>query len=1140
MRVASAASLFQKNALLLILIAAFTGGAVAQTTATLSGSVRLHDNSKAVIPNAKLTLTNLGDNGHVRTATSDSNGDFSFTSILSGRYRLECHVQGFKTWISEGIVLTIGETVRLDISLEAGSVSETVTVTTDAQLLQIDSNSVGQVIGREITALPLTGRSFYQLAILQPGVMAPTGGLDNLFGFPGVSPLASAGASVGVTRDLFAPDGGFRVVADGMNVNDRLLNTPTAQFTVDAIEQLAIGDSYSAETSSSSRVVAKITTQKGTNQFHGSIFEYFKNDRLNARNFFDLADANQDGKLDRPVYQSNHFGFSLGGPLLKNRAFFFGNGDWLRSRVPQSRVMTVPTAKMRQGDFSEFGDGNPATTTDVDIHNPFVNGRPVFAGNLIPHNLWNSVAQDLLALLPQPNRPGLSQNLAAAPPARNQTNQFIVRLDYAFGDKDQISGRFIYSDLTANSPFGSGAPLPGFGLNLSNSNQNLSVTYTRSWSRVLGSEIRFGYNRISGGQEHQNKGNTIGLRNGIAGLFSTGKDEIGVPRISITGLSPFGDESNTFNRDSRDYQFDGTVTYVKGSHSLKLGGSFQPISFSPLLQNNVRGSFSFGASAATSGLGFADFLLGLPDSASSGSVAAANFKGNEFNWFVHDKWNLNSKLTLDYGLRYEYQQPLVDQKLQAANFDLNSRAIIIPYKDGQTAAAATFRSAPGGVFVCSGVPCFPVRSAADLGIHAGLIMPDRNNFGPRFGFAWKISNFFVARGGYGLYYSHQDQTTSLTMVARPPFSPSASLGPTVSPCLAQTQQICDGAARLQIQNALASPGSGAFLSPVNPFLRTGYTQQWNLNLQTSLKRNWNLGVEYFGSKGTRLFNIDSRNYRLPAATTLSDNTREFFPYIFGMEARTDSGFSNNHNLQVKLMKRLAEGFAISGNYIWSKSIDNVNGNGSSNPSNRLAEKARSDFDARHRVGLNSVYELPFGNGRKFAGKAKGIRQILIGNWQFAFDAAWRAATPFTVESPFDFSNIGRIFANRPDLLGDPNNGPKNAEQWFKTNAFGNPTRGVFGTAGRNILDGDTQTAINISLLKVLRKTERVKVELRAEVSNSTNDTYFPTPNRITTSRRPFAATDYQAGASDNINPNFGRMFSSGDPRIAQLTLKVTF
>lgn len=1134
MRFASIAPLLSRNVLLLCLIVTFAGTPLAQTNATLDGSV--HDASGAVVPNADLILTNK-ETGLERKTKTDTNGNFTFAELPIGSYRLQCQAKGFRTLTYSQIVLRLGDTLRLNLSLTVGEIIETVVVSDEVSILQTGTS---QFSTKRLSELPLApNRNFSNIALSAAGVSQLGSGQT---GFAAGMSYSSNGSRV--RSNDFLDDGA--TIVDGVTANDRLFNAPAAMPSEEAIQEFRVQSNlYSAENGGGSFQIT-IAIKSGSNDFHGSAYEYFRNDRLNARNFFNLADDNHDGKLDRPLYQQNQLGFSIGGPVWKDHTFFFGNTEWLRLRIPQSLALTVPTAKMRQGDFTEFGDGNAATANDVDIRNPFAPGRPVFAGNVIPQNMWNVVAKDLLTLLPKPNRPGMSGNLAAAPAFRNHTNQFNVRLDHRFNKKDSVYGRFSYSDITAYSPFGAltpgaleGSAVPGFGLDLATNNRNLVVNYQRVWTPRLFTEVRFGFNRIGSGQQHQNRGNTVGVRNGIAGLFATTTDEIGVPRILVTGLSPFGDVPYTTRRNSRDYQYDGAVTYSPGVHRMKLGVSFQPVNFAPSVQNAMRGIFGFGAGSVTSGLGFADFLLGLPDSGSSGSGGTADFKGKNYRWFAQDDWRLRKDFSLTYGVRYEYQGPLIDQKLQVSNFDLNTRTIIIPYKNGQTAPLSTFRSAPNGVFLCSGAPCFPVRSAADLGIHPGLLMPDRNNFSPRFGFAWNLKDDFVLRGGYGLYYSHNEHLAAFTMAARPPFQISAAFGPAISSCLAQTQQVCDGTARLQIQNLLESPSSGAFLSPVNPFLRTGYLQKWELATQTSFKRDWLLEISYVGAKGSRLFNIDSRNYRLPGATALNDNTREFFPYLFGMEIWADSGFSNYHGLQTHLNKRYANGLLLFASYIWSKALDN-DSNGNSNPLNRAAEKGRSDFDARHRFAFNAVYELPFGRGRRFGSGVQGVRGKLIEGWQLGLTGSWRSATPFTVSSPQDFSNIGRTYGNRPNLAGGPNRGPKTAEQWFNTSAFTTPIRGSFGTAGRNILDGDTQTAINTSLRKDLLITERVKLELRTEMYNVANHTNYGTPNRTYIPPSPFAAAPNQVGISNNINPDFGRIFSAGDPRVLQVALRLNF
>jgi hypothetical protein len=1114
--------------------------AFGQTTANIVGVAQ--DEAGAVVQGAKITATNLAT-GVTREAVTDDRGIFLLSALPIGNYRVRCEKEGFKVAAQENVVLQIAQEVRLNFTLSVGQTTETVTITSAVALTNTENAELGEVIeNRRIVDLPLNGRNFLQLAELTPGVSRGSTG-----GFRGGLTGNLAGPDITV-NGARATDNYFTI--DGVSANDRFFNSLVVTPSVDAIQEFKVQSNlYSPESGVTGGAQINIAIKSGSNDFHGSLFEFFRNDRLNARNFFDLADNNGDGKLDRPIYQQNQFGFTFGGRLIKDRTFFFSNGEWLRRRIPQSRALTVPTAKMRQGDFSEFGDGNLATTGDIDLRNPFAAGRPVFAGNIIPQSLWNAVARDALNLIPAPTRAGLTQNLAVAPAFRGRIDQFNGRIDHRFSEKDTVYGRYIHSDITAFSPFGAvtqatrgGAALPGFGWDLTTDNRNLAVNWTRVWTTRLIQELRFGYNNVAGGQEHQNVGNDFAIRNRIAGILAVNDDDRGIPRFSITGLSPFGDEPNTIVRNNEDYQLDYSLSYNIGAHQTKYGFTWMKVKFAPQFQNIVRGSFAFGASAVSSGLGFADFLLGLPNGASSGALARADFRGDEYYFFAQDNWKARSNLTLTYGVRYEFSEPLVDRNLRVGNFDLKTRTIIIPYDGNRIAPESAFRSASLTTgFRGGGAPGWPVVPAARLGIGPGLIRDDRNNWAPRIGVAWQAlgNDRLIVRTGYGIYYNRKEMFGAATMVQRPPFGFSATINP-------PTSAFNPDGSRLQIETALSPAAFTAFLLPVDPDMRTGYLQQWNLTLQASFWKNWLFEAGYVGSKGSHLYSIDSRNYRPPSATVLPNSTREFAPYFFGMAVWTDQGFSTYHSLQTRLVKRLSSGWQFSANYTLAKSLDN-NSAGSSgsndsdtgalnNPNNRALEKGRSSFDARHRFVISAVYELPFGPGRKFGAGASGVGKKLIEGWQLGLIASWRSATAFTVDSNFDFHNIGRANGNRPDLKGDPNAGPKKAEQWFNTAAFVNPVRGLFGAAGRNIVDGDTYSSVDFSTLKDIFLTEKLKLQFRAEIFNLFNHVNFGAPNR---NYLP-VATGYQAGVFQNTNPDFGRVFGAEDPRVAQIALKLIF
>ncbi len=610
--------------------------AYAQTTATIVGTVQ--DPTGAVVADAKIIATNQAT-GLERMVVTDENGSYILTALPIGSYRVRCEKAGFKTAVQENVVLQIAQEVRLNISLTIGQTNEEVTITSGVTLVNTENAELGEVIdNKRIVDLPLNGRQFMQLAELTPGISrGPSGGFRG--GMTGT--LTGPNITVNGARDT---DNYYTI--DGVSANDRFFNSLTVSPSIDAIQEFKVQSNfYSAESGVTGGAQINIAIKSGSNDWHGSLFEFFRNDRLNARNFFDLADNNRDGKLDRPVYQQNQFGFTFGGRLIKDKLFFFGNGEWLHLRVPQSRALTVPTAKMRAGDFSEFGDGNLATTGDVDLRDPFTTGRPVFAGNIIPQSVWNSATRDALSLLPLPTRAGTSQNFTAAPAFRNRTDQYNGRIDYRLTANDTIYVRYIYSDIKAYSPFGAitqgtrgGAALPGYGWDLTTDNRNLAVNYTRVWTQRLISEARFGYNQVGGGQVHQNVGNDFAIRNKIQGLFATAENDRGIPRMSITGLSPFGDEPNTIVRNNEDFQYDFNLSYNVGTHQMKYGGTMMHVNFDPEYQNLTRGNYSFGASNVSSGLGFADFLLGLPSGASTGALAKADFYGNEVLPLCAGQW----------------------------------------------------------------------------------------------------------------------------------------------------------------------------------------------------------------------------------------------------------------------------------------------------------------------------------------------------------------------------------------------------------------------------------------------------------------------------------------------------------------------
>ncbi len=1070
----------------------------------VSGTVL--DGSGAVVSGAQLDLRHVST-GLARAATSQADGAFHFAFLPIGVYRAECRKAGFQTAVREAVVLQLAQSLRLDFVLTLGPEKQDITVTAGPALVNTENAELGEVIeNRRMAGLPLNGRQFLQLAELTPGISrGPSGG------FRGNVTANLTGPNITVNG---ARDTENYYTVDGVTANDRLFNSLTFSPSVEAIQEFRVQSGlYSAASGVTAGSQISVAIKSGSNEVHGTLYEYFRNDRLNARHFFDPA--------RKPAYRQNQYGASVGGPLARNRTFYFANWEELRGRVPQSRPSTVPTERMREGDFTEFG---------IRLRDPLAAAAPgagaLFPDNRIPASLWDPVAKEVTAMLPAPNRAGLSQNLLASPAASNDSGQGSLRLDHRFSDRDTLFGRLTVADVEAFSPYGGGvtiatretAAMPGFGWTRTSNARQLALVHTRIWSARAVSEIRFGYSRISGGQVHQNAGHDVARRHRIAGVTGLGPSDSGIPRFSVTGISAFGDEPVTIVRSNADFQYQAGFSYSPGRHALRAGFEHQRVRFAPSIQSLVRGLFSFGAAGNSTGLGFGDFLLGIPHQGNAAGLAEADFRGHEYYGYVQDTWRLRPALSLNFGLRYEFQQPLADRDLRVGNLDLDSRTIIVPSRGGRAAPETAFLSGTLSGGFTAGDARFPMVTSEQFGLPAGLIHSDRNNLAPRFGLAWGLlpEDRLVLRAGYGIYYGRKEQFATSTLAARPPFGFSVS-----RTNLAPVPPVNPGGARLSIANFLAPAGLSAGLQPVGPRLRSGYSQQWSLDLQHTAGKDWLLATAYAGSKGTKLFLIDSRNYRRPGA---GDESRELAPYATGVPLWSDFGFSTYHSWQTRLVRRLAGGLQFSASYTVAKSLDNNSAGASGSndsdsggihdPRNRRLEKARSAFDARHRFVASGVYEQ--------------------WGWQLGFIASWRSGTAFTVDSTRDFAGIARANSNRPDLTGDPNSGPRSAEQWFRLAAFANPAPGRFGTAGRNILEADGFSGVDVSLARTTRLTERWKLETRGEVFNLTNHTNFGTPNRT------YVPRDGAAGASNNINPDYGRVFSAADPRVAQVAMRLVF
>ena len=1050
----------------LLLLLALTGSVAAQT---YRGSIRgtVTDPNNAVIPAATITLVSSATNEQ-RTSVTDAAGEYVISSLPAGSYTLRVAATNFATF-TQTIIVNVNQELRINVSLVVGQVAtDPYMIVSPQSDLKKDSASIGTVIAnQQIVGLPLDGRNFYELTLLVPGA-AP----------------AAPGSAGSVRGDFAFSVNGAREDAnnfllDGVYNVDPKLNTFGVRPSIDAIHEFEmLTSSYDAAFGRAPGAQVNVVLKSGGNRVHGSLFEFYRNGALDARNFF--APANES----KPKYLRNQFGGSFGGPIKHDRTFFFGDYEGTRAREGITRITNVPTALERAGDFSQSLFGAPI--------DPFT-GMP-FSGGVIPDFRINAVGRALAATYPLPNRNVPLQNFVSSPTQRDRNDSFDARLDHRLNQSADLTFRYSFGDRNLFEPFTGPnlALVPGFGDTVKRRSQNVMAALTNVLSPNLVNETRLALSRVAASvtQEASRTNSQLGLP-----VISPNPRDAGLSFITVTGLSPLGDEGNNpQNSVTNVYQVLDTVSYVHGPHLNKFGADIRFAQQNAFRDVESRGRLQFSPFAQISGNALADLLLGFPLLTSIAHVDnAQHLRTHSYNVFFNDSFRVRPRLTLNAGLRYEYNSPPVDAEDRANVFDVASRNLV---------QVGTNRVPRGGFDA------------------------DKNNFAPRVGLAWTFgaNERTVLRAGYGIYY---DQS---------PLAPGEALYFN-SPYFDNNIFFSLPGLPLTLDNPF--PQFFPFPLPdsalaIQRNLRTAYMQHWNLNVQQQFGANGVLEIAYVGSKGTKL--LTARDINQPPPSVLPPG----LPFVPRPDFRFDDidllesrANSNYHSLQARYQQRLARGLASLVSYTWSKSIDDASNFFSSagdpnfpqNSFDLRAERGRSNFDVRHRLSVSYSYDLPFGKGRKYFANSGW----LLSGWQSFGILTFQSGRPFTVPllSDIDNSGTGRSILgfganDRPNVVGNPALGNPSPERWFNTSAFAFAPPGTFGNAGRNILDGPGYQNVNLSVLKNTRLGEDINLQLRAEFFNLLNHPNFNLPDNFPGS------------------PTFGRITSARDPRHVQFGVKLLF
>jgi hypothetical protein len=1050
--------------------------------ATLSGVVR--DQTGAVVPNASVAVTNGATNVASRLKTN-AEGAYLAVNLVPGRYLVEVEASGFEKR-SDAVILEVGQRARLDLTIGVGSMAEAVTVEGARRLLSTDQAALGAVIDQNaVGKLPLAIRNWDDLLALVPGVQGDRfteqGG--------GTSFGRTGGVNVHGARALqnnFLLDG---VDNNSISENVQELTSQVSRPSVDAIQEFKVVTSpYSAEYGRSPGAAISVSTKSGTNDFHGTAYEFYRNAKLDSNDFFSNR-AHQP----KPANDQNQFGGNLGGPLVKDKAFFFVDYEGTRITRGVARVTNVPTPDQRNGIFT-------GTVRDP------LTGQP-FPNNTVPASRFDPYAAAILALVPPPNQAG-SNNYFRVADLLDNSDRILGRVDVRFSPTDSVFARYIYSNRQRDIPGAFGGIVDGTGTSAFG-NQTIKTNgvvagWTRIFSPSVVNELRFSWSQAVSDAVQQPFGQDPPAAATIPGTITNPTVRGGLPGIVIDGFFGGGGLGRIGSPDflpkfqhTNQFEFIDSVSWLRGNHSLKFGADvIAPMKNSYLDVPATRGSLRF--RNRFTGVPLADFLLGYVSEFQLSNVYVVDQRHWASMFYLQDDWKVNSRLSLNLGLRYDFITPALEAQNRQTNFVPGGSGGLVFAKDG---------------------------SLQDR----GLVKPDRNNFAPRVGFVYKVDERTLVRGGYGIFYNLFDRVGSEDQLAlnvpglinssvsssntAPVFLVRAGL-----PATFLTPPRLDPAAGDLRRIRLRAVSTDAPKTTIN---------QASVGFQREVAKNVVLSLDGVYTRGSNLATLVNLNQPLPNAD--GNNALGPLPYpSFGfIEWRAQNGKSEYKGIDFGLDRRFADGWSFGVSYTLGDSKDDGSEQLTTQGSNAFPQEARnfgpwygpSDYDVRHRLAVNFVAELPFGAGKRWA--TSGAGQALLGGWTFSGIYAARSGRPFTVNQ--GNNNVGLAMTGLPNVVGDPN-GPKTVDQWFNVAVFQAVASGTFGNERRNRLRGPGWQSFDMSLSRRFGWGPRAGAILRWDVFNVFDRVNLGLPNR------------------DLASPTtLGTIASlSGDARVMQLSLRLTF
>lgn len=1098
-------------------------------TGSMVGTVT--DPSGAVVPGAEVTVRNTGTSVTFVTVT-DGSGFWRAPQLIPGVYEVSVTATGFSTTVRKGIEVRVADRLRVDVVLKVGTLSETVEVTGTAPLLQVEDAALGQVIdNKNIVDLPLNGRNWLQLATLAPATVVTSPG------------AAAGGLSLGVNIGGLSSNQ-TQFLLDGADNTNLIAAGAAYSPPIDALQEFKVqSNNFTADAAGYSGAVLNAVVKSGTNEFHGNAYEFFRNNVLNARNFFALPTA------AKPQFNRNQFGASIGGPFRKNKLFFFLNYDANRQRQANVTTTTVFTDAQKAGNFaSALG---PSIGTDAlgravpagAIYDPFslqilpsgAAVRDPFPGNIIPPIRINKISKTLIDMVPPPMLPSAANNYVRSISNPLDSDNFLGRVDWAVSSSDNIFTHLGYTsqwnttDCLFSPPVCGGVGSGGIN---DSENRQASLGWTHTFSPTIINEFRSGYTRTVSIRDLLDSSVDYNGKYGIPFPYQ-GPHTGGLAYLSISGYTGIGAAASggPYFQFVNKYELSDNLTVLRGKHSLKFGfkGSLK-LFHNQRSMNYGHGNIDFMGlytrqiGVAATGSSIADFLLGTGMAARYGNIVDEKDVWRDIEGYAQDKWIVTPKLTVTVGVRYFNNPPSWENRDEVASVltDLGYRNAVVVVPQGM--AEDLFVYVRDTLF-----PFIKVRRAPEL--TRSMTLKDYGYFAPRLGIAYQLNKKVVLRTGYGIFYGFPEQVGGNILGVNPPqrlvVSSSAN---GITPTILIDQPVFGAE---PFNRPLVNPD---FLSVRNPYSPPEMTQMYNLSIQYEFKPGWLLEVGYQGNRSTHLYvntQINDAIPALPGDTSSIQSRRIASTKLGNVPLYAPQGSSLYNAGTINLEKRFAGGLGLVANYTWSRALGNTAASAQS-PFDLRNTYGPLAFDVRNHVSMSAVSELPFGRGKKFLSHVSPAVNLIVGGWQVNAISTLQGGLRTTPSLSYSLGNT--TTNSRPNCIADPTVGAaRQPYQWINAAAFAIPSNAeiaagnFFGNCGAGVIALPGMVNFDVSVLKNFMVRERYKVQFRAESFNFTNTPYF-------------GLTGFFGGSLGTIYglPNFGKLSSAADPRIIQLGLKVMF